>query len=90
MDFWHELFPKKIYDISYERLTTHQKNETQKLLEYCELDWDDNCLDFHKNRRAVHTASASQVRQKIYQGSSDAWKKYEKFLQPLISGLNLS
>mgnify|MGYP003986176215 FL=1 len=90
MDFWHELFPKKIYDISYERLTTHQKNETQKLLEYCELDWDDNCLDFHKNRRAVHTASASQVRQKIYQGSSDAWKKYEKFLQPLISGLNPS
>jgi tetratricopeptide (TPR) repeat protein len=88
MGFWHKSFPNKIHDISYERLTTHQESETKKLLSYCELDWDENCLNFHKNTRAVHTASASQVRQKMYQGSSDAWKKYEKFLQPLIMGLN--
>ena len=88
MEFWHKTFPSKIYDISYERLTTHQEDETHKLLKYCELDWDNNCLNFHKNTRAVITASASQVRQKMYQGSSDAWKKYEKFLQPLIMGLN--
>ena len=88
MKFWHKTFPSKIYDISYERLTTHQEDETHKLLKYCELDWDNNCLNFHKNTRAVITASASQVRQKMYQGSSDAWKKYEKFLQPLIMGLN--
>ena len=88
MGFWHKSFPNKIHDISYERLTTHQEDETQKLLNYCDLDWDNNCLNFHKNTRAVHTASASQVRQKMYQGSSDAWKKYEKFLQPLIMGLN--
>ena len=88
MGFWHKSFPNKIHDISYERLTTHQEDETQKLLKYCELDWDNNCLNFHNNTRAVHTASASQVRQKMYQGSSDAWKKYEKFLQPLIMGLN--
>ena len=88
MGFWHKSFPNKIHDISYERLTTHQEDETQKLLKYCELDWDNNCLNFHKNTRAVQTASASQVRQKMYQGSSDAWKKYEKFLQPLIMGLN--
>ena len=88
MGFWHKSFPNKIHDISYERLTTHQEDETQKLLKYCELDWDNNCLNFHKNTRAVHTASASQVRQKMYQGSSDAWKKYEKFLQPLIMGLD--
>ena len=88
MGFWHKSFPNKIHDISYERLTTHQEDETHKLLKYCELDWDNNCLNFHKNTRAVHTASASQVRQKMYQGSSDAWKKYEKFLQPLITGLN--
>ena len=88
MGFWHKSFPNKIHDISYERLTTHQEDETHKLLKYCELDWDNNCLNFHKNTRAVITASASQVRQKMYQGSSDAWKKYEKFLQPLIMGLN--
>ena len=87
MDFWHKLFPKKIYDISYEELTKNQKNETQKLLNYCELDWDDNCLNFHKNSRGVVTASSSQVRQKMYQGSSEAWKKYESNLKPIIEGL---
>ena len=88
MEFWHQLFPKKIYDISYEELTINQKDETQKLLNYCELDWDENCLDFHKNKRGIETASASQVRQKMYQGSSEAWKKYEKYLQPFVKGLS--
>jgi len=87
MTFWHELFPNKIYDICYEDLTTNQEEETRKLLEYCELDWDDNCLNFHKNKRAVKTTSSLQVREKIYQGSSDAWKKYETQIQPIIDVL---
>jgi len=87
MIFWHELFPNKIYDICYEDLTTNQEEETKKLLEYCELDWDDNCLNFHKNKRTVKTTSSLQVREKMYQGSSEAWKKYEKQIQPLIDGL---
>jgi len=88
MAFWHQLFPNKIYDICYEDLTTNQEEETRKLLEYCELDWDENCLNFHTNNRVVATASASQVRQKMYQGSSEAWKKHEAYLQPLIKALS--
>jgi len=87
MDFWHKKFPGKIYDVCYEDLTANQEQETKKLLEYCELDWDENCLNFHKNKRAVKTASSLQVREKMYQGSSDAWKKYEAHIQPLIDGL---
>ena len=87
MDFWHKKFPGKIYDICYEDLTTNQEEETKKLLEYCELDWDENCLNFHNNKRAVKTSSSLQVRQKMYQGSSEAWKKYESHIQPLIDGL---
>ena len=87
MAFWHDLYPNKIYDISYEDLTTNQEDETRKLLEYCDLDWDENCLNFHENKRAVKTASALQVREKMYQGSSEAWKKYEAYLHPLIKGL---
>jgi len=87
MDFWHKLFPNQIYDIEYEKLTINQKKETENLLKYSELEWDENCLNFHKNKRAVETASASQVRKKIYQGSSEAWKKYESYLKPLIEGL---
>ena len=88
MDFWHQLFPGKIYDMCYEDLTTNQEEETRKLLKYCELDWDENCLSFHKNKRAVETASLVQVREKMYQGSSDAWKKHEAYLKPLIKALN--
>jgi tetratricopeptide (TPR) repeat protein len=88
MDFWHQLFPDRIYDMSYEELTTNQEEETRKLLQYCELDWDKNCLSFHKNKRAVKTASAIQVREKMYQGSSEAWKKYEIHLKPLIKALS--
>ena len=87
MDFWHQLFPDRIYDMCYEDLTTNQEEETRKLLEYCELEWDDNCLNFHTSKRAVKTASALQVRQKMYQGSSEAWKKYKTHLQPLINDL---
>jgi tetratricopeptide (TPR) repeat protein len=88
MDFWHQLFPGKIYDICYEDLTTNQEEETRKLLQYCELDWDKNCLSFHKNKRAVKTASSIQVREKMYQGSSEAWKKHEAYLKPLIKALS--
>jgi len=88
MDFWHQLFPDKIYDLCYEDLTTNQEEETRKLLQYCELDWDENCLNFHTNKRAVKTASSLQVRQKMYQGSSEAWKKHESYLQPLIKALS--
>ena len=88
MAFWHDLFPNQIYDISYEDLTTNQEEETRKLLNYCDLDWDENCLNFHSNKRTVKTASSLQVREKMYQGSSEVWKKYETHLNPLINGLN--
>jgi len=53
MNFWRGAFPEKIYDLHYERLTANQMEETQKLLSYCELDWDPACMEFHKNERHV-------------------------------------
>ena len=88
MSFWHELFPERIYDISYENLVNNQDLETRKLIEYCELDWDENCLNFHKNKRVVGTASVSQVRREMFQGSSEIWKKYKGHLEPLINKLS--
>jgi tetratricopeptide (TPR) repeat protein len=85
MEFWHKAFPNKIYDLSYEDLTLSQEIESRKLIDYCNLNWDDSCLNFHENTRAVHTTSGLQVREKMYQGSSEAWRKYEQYLEPLIS-----
>jgi hypothetical protein len=87
MDFWREIFPNRIYDLDYETLTENQEEETRKLLEYCGLDWEDQCLEFHKNKRAVRTRSTVQVRQVMYKGSSAAWRKYEAHLQPMLQAL---
>ena len=88
MDFWHKLFPGRIYDICYEDLTNNQEQETKLLLAHCDLDWDDNCLNFHQTKRVVKTSSLLQVREKMYQGSSDAWKKHKTHLGPLIKALS--
>lgn len=87
MQFWNEKFPGRIYHQDYERLTENQAQETRRLLEYCGLPWNDACLAFHRNPREVRTASRIQVRRPMYRGSSDAWKPYAKYLEPLKNGL---
>ncbi len=87
MQFWRERYPDNIYDLGYELLTENQEQETRKLLAFCGLDWEDTCLDFHVNKRQVKTLSAAQVREQMYTGSSDAWRKYEHRLQSLIDAL---
>lgn len=88
MNFWRERFPNRIFDLDYEALTKDQEPETRKLIDYCGLEWEDRCLEFHTTDRAVRTASAAQVRRKMYTGSSQAWRKYEAYLQPLVRALN--
>ena len=87
MAFWHDKFPAQIHDLNYEVLTENQIEETRKLLEHVGLDWEDQCLEFHKTQRAVKTASSLQVRQKMYRGSSDEWRHYEAHLEPMIEAL---
>ena len=87
MSFWRQRFPYNIYDLCYEDLTENQEEETRSLLMFCDLEWEERCLNFHKTKRVVKTASAVQVRKKLYKGSSEAWRKYEKHLQPLIKAL---
>ncbi len=65
----------------------NQEEESRKLLAYCGLSWEDAVMDFHKNKRAVLTASASQVRQPLYKGAMEKWCRYEKFLGPLQQAL---
>lgn len=87
MDHWKTLFGNDILDIQYEDIVRDQKKETARLLEYCDLEWQEACLDYHNTQRRVHTASATQVRKGIYTSSIGAWKPYEKHLTPLISAL---
>jgi hypothetical protein len=81
------LFPHRIVDLDYESLTESQEEKSRKLLSQIGLEWEDQCLDFHKTERAVQTASALQVRQKMYRDSSSEWRKYEKHLEPMVEAL---
>jgi hypothetical protein len=80
MLFWDEHYPGKIYHLDYEQLTTDQESETKKLIQYLGIDWEDACLFPEENKRYVKTASSLQVRKKVYKGSSEEWKKFEKYL----------
>jgi hypothetical protein len=80
MLFWDEHYPGKIYHLDYEQLTTDQESETKKLIQYLGIDWEDACLFPEENKRYVKTASNLQVRKKVYKGSSEEWKKFEKYL----------
>ena len=85
---WDKLFHNKIYNLHYESLIKNQYDETSNLLKYCDLEWENHCLDFHKTKRLVKTASVSQVRKKIYTSSSEAWRNYENELQPLLDAFS--
>jgi len=80
MEFWGSELSNKIYTLNYEQLTVNQERETKRLIDHIGLDWHEACLSPQDNKRGVSTASSIQVRQKVYQGSSQKWKKYEPFL----------
>jgi len=87
MAHWRAVLPLEIFDVDYSQLVSHQEAVTRRLLDFCELQWDADCLEFHANKRVVHTASSWQVRQPIYTRSVDRWRHYEKHLGPLKEAL---
>ncbi len=87
MDHWRGVLPIPILEIRYEDVVDDLEAKSRELVAWCGLDWDPNCLDFHKTRRTVRTASVLQVRQPIYRGSIGRWKNYEKSLAPLFEKL---
>lgn len=90
MNHWHKVMPGEIYDVSYESLTHNPEAEIRKLLAACDLDWQDECLNFSKSAGIVKTASAYQARQPMYTTSVKLWEKYREFLQPLLDELNVA
>jgi tetratricopeptide (TPR) repeat protein len=80
MQFWSQSYGDRIYNLDYDKLTEDQEPETRRLIERLGLKWEDACLAPQNNKRSVRTASQQQVRQKVYKGSSQAWRKYEPFL----------
>jgi hypothetical protein len=88
MDHWRQILPPdSMLELQYEELVADSEVQARRLIDYCELEWADSCLDFHNTSRSIRTASVTQVRQPIYQSSVQRWKRYEKFIQPLLEAL---
>ena len=87
MRHWETVLPGRIHVVSYETLVADQAGETRRLLDFCGLEWQDACAEFHRNPAPTTTASAVQVRQRIYDTSVSQWRHYERQLAPLRTHL---
>ncbi len=87
MDHWDTVLPGKVLHVQYEEVVTDFENQIRRLLEFCGLPWEDQCLQYYNSSRAVRTASSEQVRQPIYKTSLNFWRNYEMHLDELFSVL---
>lgn len=87
MTFWHERLPGRILSVDYEAIIEDPEVRTQEIANFCGLEWKAECLDFHQRTDASYTFSELQVREPLNSRGVDAWRRYEKQLQPLVNRL---
>ena len=88
MQHWREVLPANAWlEVQYEDIVTDMEGQARRLIDFCGLEWNTACLDFHKTERSIRTASVTQVRQPIYTSSVARWRKYEAHLTPLLDAL---
>lgn len=89
MEHWRKVLPKSILEVKYEQLVENPETEIKRVLEFCGLEFEPACLDFHNLNRPIATASLHQVRKPIYKDSLNNWKHYAAYLGPLFDALGL-
>jgi len=87
MQHWRDTISLPMLEVQYEDMIADQEAGSRRIVEFCGLEWDEQCMDFHKTERYVATASYDQVRQPIYKSSVSRWKNYEEYIGPLIDAL---
>jgi hypothetical protein len=83
MRHWDDVLPGRVFRVHYEDLISDTAGTVARLLDYCSLEFDPNCLDFHRTQRVVRTPSSEQVREPISGDSLVSWRKFEQWLGPL-------
>jgi hypothetical protein len=87
MAHFDAVLPGRVHRVDYERLVADLEGEVRRLLDYCGLPFEAQCLRFHETRRVVQTASSEQVRRPLYTAGVDEWRKFEPWLGPLKAAL---
>jgi tetratricopeptide (TPR) repeat protein len=87
MDHWRQVLPAPVLDVDYEETVADLETAARRIVAWCGLDWEAGCLEFHRTKRPVRTASSVQVRRPIFKTSVGRWKNYEEALAPLFAEL---
>jgi hypothetical protein len=87
MDHWNEVLPGRVYRVQYEDMVNDTESQIRHLLDYCGLEFEEQCLRFYETERAVRTPSSEQVRQPVYTQGLDQWRNFEAHLDPLKEAL---
>ncbi len=87
MDHWEQVLPGRVLRMEYETVVAETEFQVRRLLDYCGLPFEQECLRFYETERAVRTASSEQVRQPIYSGAVEQWRHYLAHLDPLVEAL---
>jgi hypothetical protein len=77
------VLPGRIHRVIYEDMIENTEEQVRRLLDYCDLPFEDACLRFYENERAVRTVSSEQVRRPIFRQGLEQWRNYEPWLEPL-------
>ena len=87
MRHWDSVLPGRILKVQHEHVVDDLEANVRRILEFCGLDFEPGCVEFHKTARSIRTASSEQVRQPIFRDGLDQWKNYEPWLGPLKEAL---
>ena len=79
INFWKSKYPSVILDVQYENLISDSEKQIKKIIEFCNLTWEDKCLSFHENKSPIKTMSTAQARKPIYKSSVDAFEKFKNY-----------
>ncbi len=87
MAHWDEVLPGKVLRVNYEDTVADLETQVRRILEFCELPYEQACVDFHQTRRSIRTPSSEQVRQPIYTSGLEYWRQFDPWLEPLREAL---
>ena len=87
MAHWDKVLPNQVLTVNHEDVVDDLAKQVGRILDFCQLDFEQSCIDFHQTKRAIKTPSSEQVRQPIYKNATEQWKHFEQYLTPLKNAL---
>jgi hypothetical protein len=89
MAHWDNVLPGFVLTVNHEDVVDDLEKQVRRMLDFCDLPFEQSCIDFHKTKRNIKTPSSEQVRQPIYKSATEQWQHFEQYLAPLKKIVNV-